>query len=71
MSAYPNIDCCGRCGSLFQPEQVCDRCRTDAETLRAAAAIVRRRSRKPRSLTTLVLCRPLELIAARVNGERT
>ena len=40
----PDYDLCNRCGNRFPEDQACESCRTPAETLRAAAFIIRRKS---------------------------
>jgi len=57
-------DLCSRCGMTFPPDQVCGGCVTDAERIRAAAAILR--STNGRNLIGDVFVRVLELRADRL-----
>ena len=56
-------DLCFLCGNLFPAGQIGDCCWTDAHRLRAAASVIRRRSRKPGGFLARVLCRTLVLYA--------
>lgn len=58
---------CSRCGNYFPPHQVCGSCVTDADRVRSAAAVLRKRmearGRKP--FLASVLVRTLERWADR------
>jgi hypothetical protein len=61
-------DFCARCGNYFPDLQVCDPCRTDAERVRAAADVLRRRNVKETFMAG-VLIRTLDRYARQLDRE--
>ena len=63
-------DLCARCGMIFPPDQACNGCVTDAEKLRAAAAILRdqMKAKGKEPFTGLVFVRVLERHADRLEA---